>query len=533
MQFSPFSNKQLKVMTWWMDKSPVHTKEGIIGDGSIRSGKTVSFGISFFLWAMSGWAEEQNFAMCGKTINSFRRNVWSWLKSLLVLSGYSIDESRDENKITISYGNIRNYFYIFGGKDERSQDLIQGITLAGILFDEVALMPESFVNQATGRCSVTGSKFWFNCNPDNPKHWFKENWIDKADSKNLLYLHFTMDDNLSLSEEIKNRYKSLYIGVFYKRFILGLWVMAEGAIYDNFDDEENTYDYDLSPYKIEQCNIYLGTDYGTTNPLACLLAYDDGDTVWIDDEYYFNSRAEGYQKTDEQYCQDLEAWIGTREPEMNIIDPSAASFIVAWRNHGHRVREADNEVLDGIRQVSTMIGARKIKIRKRCVNLLKELPGYVWDDASVNGKEKPLKFADHACVDGDTLIKTVQGDIPIKDLVGKSGYVYGQKGITQFHVATCTGEREVFQFTTDKNHVIIATIDHPVLTTKGWQPIMKATFLSCGEKIIKKEHLGRRKVYNMLTEDHTYMLANGIICHNCDALRYIIKTKVNPRRMAQ
>ena len=398
MQFSPFSNKQLKVMTWWMEKSPVHDKEGIIGDGSIRSGKTVSFGISFFLWAMSGWAEEQNFAMCGKTLNSFRRNVWSWLKSLLVLRGYSVEESRDENKITITYGAIRNYFYIFGGKDERSQDLIQGITLAGILFDEVALMPESFVNQATGRCSVTGSKFWFNCNPDNPKHWFKENWIDKADSKNLLYLHFTMDDNLSLSEEIKNRYKSLYIGVFYKRFILGLWVMAEGAIYDNFDDNENVYDTPLLPYDIEKCNVYLGTDYGTTNPLACLLAYDDGDTVWIDDEYYFNSRAEGYQKTDEQYCDDLEKWLGTREVEMNIIDPSAASFIVAWRNRGHRVREADNEVLDGIRQVSTMIGARTIKINRRCVNLLKELPGYVWDDASVNGKEKPLKFADHACL---------------------------------------------------------------------------------------------------------------------------------------
>lgn len=533
MQFSPFSNKQLKVMTWWMEKSPVHDKEGIIGDGSIRSGKTVSFGISFFLWAMSGWAEEQNFAMCGKTINSFRRNVWSWLKSLLVLRGYSIDESRDENKITISYGAIRNYFYIFGGKDERSQDLIQGITLAGILFDEVALMPESFVNQATGRCSVTGSKFWFNCNPDNPKHWFKENWIDKADSKNLLYLHFTMDDNLSLSEDIKERYKSLYIGVFYKRFILGLWVMAEGAIYDNFDDEENTYDKPLSPYKIEQCNIYLGTDYGTTNPLACLLAYDDGDTVWIDDEYYFNSRAEGYQKTDEQYCDDLEKWIGNREPEMNIIDPSAASFIVAWRNRGHRVREADNEVLDGIRQVSTMIGARKIKINKRCVNLLKELPGYVWDDTSVNGKEKPLKFADHACVSGDTLIKTTQGDIPIKELVEKTGYVYGQKGITKFQLVSCTGEREVFRFTTDHNRVIIATVDHPVLTPKGWQPIMKATQLFCGDKIVKKEHLGRQKVYNMLTEDHTYKLSNGIICHNCDALRYIIKTKVNPRRMTQ
>lgn len=466
-------------MTWWMDKSPVHTKEGIIGDGSIRSGKTVCFGISFFLWAMSGWIEEANFAMCGKTINSFRRNVWSWLKALLLVRGYQIEESRDENKITITYGQVKNYFYIFGGKDERSQDLIQGITLAGVLFDEVALMPESFVNQATGRCSVTGSKFWFNCNPDNPKHWFKENWIDKADSKNLLYLHFTMDDNLSLSEEIKNRYKGLYTGVFYKRFILGLWVMAEGAIYDNFSDEENVYEKDLSVYDKAACNVYLGTDYGTTNPLACLLAYDDGDTVWIEKEYYFNSRAEGYQKTDEQYCNDLEEWLGDVQEDTNIVDPSAASFIVAWRSRGHRVLEADNEVLDGIRLVSTMIGLRKIKIHKRCVNLLKELPGYVWDDASLNGKEKPLKFADHACLDGDTIIHTTEGNVKIKDLVGKSGECYDSLGTTNFDNVTCTGEKEVFRFTTESGYDIIATADHAVLTPEGWKPISEAKEIIC------------------------------------------------------
>lgn len=532
MRFTEFSRKQLKVLTWWMEKSPVHNKEGIIGDGSIRSGKTVCFGISFFLWAMSGWIEEANFAMCGKTINSFRRNVWSWIKPLLILRGYEVEESRDENKITVTFGKITNYFYIFGGKDERSQDLIQGITLAGILFDEVALMPESFVNQATGRCSVSGSKFWFNCNPDNPKHWFKERWIDKAEDKNLLYLHFTMDDNLSLSEEIKNRYRGLYTGVFYKRFILGLWVMAEGAIYDNFDDDENTYDTPLSPYLIEKCNVYLGTDYGTTNPLACLLAYDDGDTVWIDDEYYFNSREEGYQKTDEQYCEDLEKWLNGRQEEVNIVDPSAASFIVAWRGHGHRVREADNEVLDGIRQVSTMIGTRKIKINKRCINLLKELPGYVWDDASLNGKEKPLKFADHACVVGSTLIKTVKGDVPIKDLVGTRGYLYGRDGIVKYDNVQCTGVKNVFQFTTAQGRVIIATRDHPVLTPTGFKPIYEAKVLFCGDRIVKRKNLfSLVEVYNMTTSDHTYTLSNGIICHNCDALRYIIKTKVNPRRL--
>lgn len=222
--FSPFSRKQKQVLTWWCKESPVHDMDGVIADGAIRSGKTISMSLSFVMWAMSTFTG-QNFAMCGKTIGSFRRNVLFWLKLMLRSRGYSITDHRADNLLTIQKDGKENYFYIFGGKDERSQDLIQGITLAGVFFDEVALMPESFVNQATGRCSVKGSKFWFNCNPDGPYHWFKQNWIDKSIGylgkeeterirqqaaaegkdpglKDILYLHFTMDDNLSLDEEI-------------------------------------------------------------------------------------------------------------------------------------------------------------------------------------------------------------------------------------------------------------------------------------------------------------------------------------------
>ena len=151
--FSPFSRKQKQVLTWWCKDSPVHDKDGIIADGAIRSGKTVSMSLSFAMWAMSTF-NGQNFAMCGKTIGSFRRNVLFWLKLMLKSRGYSVIDRRADNLIIIRKGDTENYFYIFGGKDERSQDLIQGITLAGVFFDEVALMPESFVNQATGRCSV-------------------------------------------------------------------------------------------------------------------------------------------------------------------------------------------------------------------------------------------------------------------------------------------------------------------------------------------------------------------------------------------
>lgn len=240
-KFKPFSVKQKKVLTWWLPESPVNDKDGIIADGSIRSGKTVSMALSFVMWAMSSF-EEQNFAMCGKTIGSFRRNVLTVLKLMLASRGYQLKDHRADNFVEISFKGKTNYFYIFGGKDERSQDLIQGITLAGVLFDEVALMPESFVNQATGRCSVDGSKYWFNCNPDGVYHWFKTGWIDKAEEKNILYLHFTMEDNLSLTEKIRQRYASLYSGVFYQRYILGLWVVAEGIIYDMFSEAKHIID---------------------------------------------------------------------------------------------------------------------------------------------------------------------------------------------------------------------------------------------------------------------------------------------------
>ncbi len=223
-KFQPFSLKQKKVLTWWCDTSPVKDKDGIIADGAIRSGKTVCMSLSFVMWAMYRF-NGQNFAMCGKTIGSFRRNVLFWLKLMLKSRGYHVIDHRADNLVEISRGKVTNYFYIFGGKDERSQDLIQGITLAGVFFDEVALMPESFVNRATGRCSVDGSKYWFNCNSDGPYHWFKTNWIDKA----------TGFLGKKKTEEIKARYRNNYSGVFYKRYILGLWAMTEGIIYDMFD----------------------------------------------------------------------------------------------------------------------------------------------------------------------------------------------------------------------------------------------------------------------------------------------------------
>ncbi len=395
-KFKPFSKKQRKVLNWWCGSSPVKEMDGIIADGAIRSGKTLCMSLSFVMWAMNNF-NGQNLGMCGKTIGSFRRNVLFWLKLMLMSRGYTVEDCRADNLVIVSKGKITNFFYIFGGKDERSQDLIQGITLAGCFFDEVALMPQSFVNQATGRCSVEGSKFWFNCNPDGPYHWFKTEWIDKRKDKKLLYLHFTMDDNLSLAEKIKERYRSMYSGVFFKRFILGLWVVAEGIIYDMFSSGRHVVD-NLDGLTMENCHV--SCDYGTQNATVFLLWCKDkkGKHICFR-EYYYSGRDEDSQKTDTEYADDLEKWLDGIKPVRIIIDPSAASFIAELKKRGYRVKKAKNDVLDGIRFVASMLSMGRIGIYKGCANTIQEFASYRWDEkAAEHGEDKPVKDRDH-CMD--------------------------------------------------------------------------------------------------------------------------------------
>lgn len=416
-KFRPFSQKQRKVLNWWCESSPVKDKDGIIADGAIRSGKTLSMSLSFILWAMSSF-NGQNFAMCGKTIGSFRRNVLFWLKLMLKSRGYQVTDHRADNLVIISRGETENYFYIFGGKDERSQDLIQGITLAGVFFDEVALMPESFVNQATGRCSVDGSKYWFNCNPDGPYHWFKANWIDKRKEKRLLYLHFTMDDNLSLSGMVKQRYRNMYTGVFFKRYILGLWCMAEGIIYDMFSTERHVRPLkEIEPILIKG-NRYISCDYGTQNATVFLLWNKGTDGVWYCiREYYYSGRDKGRQKTDAEFADDFMKWIGDTKFRAMIVDPAAASFIAELRKRGVKVLKAKNDVLDGIRMVATRLNQNRLGFAEECENTIKEFGSYIWDEkAAERGEDKPVKFADH-CMDAVRyFVFTIFGNVArIKD----------------------------------------------------------------------------------------------------------------------
>ena len=405
-KFKPFSIKQKKILTWWTDKSPVKDKNGIIADGSIRAGKTLCMSLSFALWAMAKF-NGQNFIMAGKTVGAFRRNVLFWLKLMLQAQGYKIKDRRADNLVEISKGEIINYFYIFGGKDERSQDLVQGITAAGVFLDEVALMPQSFVNQALARCSVKGSKYWFNCNPEGPNHWFKIEWIDKAKEKNILHLHFTMDDNPSLDEDTKERYRKMFVGVFYQRFILGLWVLAEGIIYHNFDKDKHTIDEKELPNNFDF--YYVTSDYGITNPqvfLLCGIKYIKGiPHLYLINEYYNTGtkknkygQEEKIVKTDTLFLEDYKNFVGDLNIRKTIIDPSATSLINLFKENNIKVKEADNTVVDGINLVLNWLEEGRIHIvAKRCPNIIKEFFSYIWDEkAQERGEDKPVKTNDHA-----------------------------------------------------------------------------------------------------------------------------------------
>lgn len=298
--FVPFSEKQLAVLTWWCKGSAVCGKNGIICDGAVRSGKTLCMSLSFVCWAFYNFSDT-SFAMCGKTIASLRRNVITPLLPVLEELGFACNFKISRNYLEITRGRVKNRFYLFGGRDESSASLIQGMTLGGVMLDEAALMPRSFTEQAVARCSLEGAKYFFNCNPEHPYHWFYMQWIKKCREKDMLYIHFTMEDNPSLSQKVINRYKSLYSGAFYERFIEGKWVTADGLVYPMFDSSRH-----IKKYGGSFSEYYISCDYGTVNPFSLGLWGKGGGKWYRVDEYYHSSRDAGVQLTDEEYYAELE-----------------------------------------------------------------------------------------------------------------------------------------------------------------------------------------------------------------------------------
>ena len=401
IKFKAFSQKQLTVLNWWCAGSKLRAKNGIICDGAVRSGKTLCMSVSFISWAFYYFGDT-SFALCGKTITSLRRNVVTPLIPVLSSLGFQVEEKLSRNMLIIRRGGAENRFYLFGGRDESSASLIQGMTLGGVLLDEVALMPRSFVEQALARCSLENAKFWFNCNPEHPYHWFYNEWIKKSDEKNMLYIHFTMEDNPSLSYEVRCRYKKLYTGAFYERFIEGKWVAADGLVYPMFDAAKHIKEAtDYSEY-------YLSCDYGTVNPFSLGLWGKSGGRWFRIKEYYHSSRDKGVQLTDEEYYSRLKELAGGKNITALIIDPSAASFIEVVRRHGEfRVIKADNDVLKGINRVCQALKDGEIFFSPLCTDCIREFSVYRWDNDI--RRDAPKKENDHAMDDVRYFVQSVLG----------------------------------------------------------------------------------------------------------------------------
>ena len=386
-------------MTWW-NRPKLKAFDALICDGAVRSGKTLATVCGFFLWSMTSF-DKQVFAICGKTVSALRRNIIlqlaGWLGGL-----FQITEFRQENKLVVRLGGHVNTYYLFGGQDESSYMLIQGITLAGVLLDEVALMPRSFVEQAAARCSVEGSKMWFSCNPGGAEHWFYKEWICKRKEKNALYLHFTMQDNPGLSENVRQRYHRLYTGVFYRRYVLGQWCKAEGLVYA-FDEEKH-----LCSEIPKYGRWYISVDYGTYNAFSAgLWCVAEGKAVRVG-EFYHSGRQTGRLLTDQDYHDALVALAGDKPVECVVIDPSAASMIALIRKTGRfRVRRAKNPVLPGICLVSSLLQQGRLLFSPDCKNTLREFSMYCWEDDP--SRDVPRKENDHAMDDVRYFAMTVLG----------------------------------------------------------------------------------------------------------------------------
>lgn len=358
--------------------------------GSVRSGKTFISVLKWCLWVAEQPNDGRAFIMVGKTIESLRRNCFGYITQMIGESNFIYNTT---GKKAYIFGKL---VYLEGANDERSEQKIRGMTLAGAYCDEVTLFPESFFNMLLSRLSVAGAKLWATCNPDSPLHYIKTNYIDRADELDCICWNFILSDNEFLPPEYIESVSKEYQGVFYERFILGRWVKAEGLVYPYFDEKENCFDVELPP-KMIGCEYYVSIDYGTMNPTAMLLWCVNfrEHIAYVVKEYYYDGRKLMQQKTDSEYYDDLCKLTDGYLIQDVVIDPSAASFIAEIRKHGKfNVRKADNDVIEGIRKTGTYIKDKKVMFHKSCRNLILEFNLYGWDDEKT--EDTVIKENDHA-----------------------------------------------------------------------------------------------------------------------------------------
>ena len=375
------SKKQRQIMAF-----PFTSYDALICDGAIRSGKTVFMTIAFIDDAMRRF-KNQRFGICGKTVDSTIKNIITpYMQTVYANERYTIEWKRADKVLEVTGNGVKNIFEVFGGKDESSFQLIQGRTLAGVLLDEVALQPRSFVEQAMARCSVEGSKMWFNCNPDNPAHWFNQEWILKAKEKNALHLHFELRDNPSLSEKIIARYENMYSGVFYLRYIKGLWVAAEGAIYTPWCDDNSR--FLKTTGRNEIVRSIIGVDFGgngSATSFVCIGILNGYKGVAVLREYYHKGIT---TPTDQeaafvQFARKCLEDYGTREVYCDSAEQTLIAGFKAAALKDHLYIDIKNakkgEIIDRIRFTLRLMGCGAFYVDPGCTHLREALTSAVYD----------------------------------------------------------------------------------------------------------------------------------------------------------
>lgn len=365
-------------------------------EGSVSSGKTW---ISLVLWAF--WVKNMPdspqclYLMAARSLTTLKRNCLLLLQSLVGESNFTFSISAKEGRL------FGRRILLEGANDVQAEAKIRGLTLQGAYCDELTKMQEDFFSMLLSRLRLPGAKLIATTNPDAPGHWLKEDYIDRAGELDFLDVKFLLDDNTTLPRDYVENIKKEYTGVYYQRFILGEWTLAEGLIYPMYAEA-----VEKPPEGEKPEQRVISIDYGTMNAFAAGLWEKYGDVWYMTSEYYYSGRDSGTQKTDEEYAQALDIWLAPLfDPEMGeysgsrklktIIDPSAASFIALLRKRGkYHVLPADNAVLDGIRETATCLQTGKIKISTSCKNWLKEAQGYVWDESGT--EDRPIKANDHA-----------------------------------------------------------------------------------------------------------------------------------------
>lgn len=402
-------------------RQAVHLAERRINvyEGSVRSGKTVASLLAWLRFVRQGPAG--NLVMVGRTERTLKRNVIDPLVEML--GPARARHVRGEGELHL----LGRRVYLAGANDDRAQDRIAGLTLAGAYVDEATLVPEGFWSMLLTRLSVEGARCFATANPDHPGHWLKAGYLDRAavwlrgdgqleqhqgdqDRLDLARVSFRLDDNPHLPAAYRAALEAEFSGLWYRRYVAGEWVQAEGAVYSMFDPELHVVDElpvdDGGRTDVDRWVVAI--DYGTVAPFAALLVgvSEHHRMVFVAAEWRHDSRAARRQLTDAEYSTRLREWLAveTGRPDgaalidALVVDPSASSFIAQlWRDGWPHVRHADNTVADGIRDVASLLAAGRLKIHRSCTGLLGELPGYTWDPKpGRDGKERPRKADDHS-----------------------------------------------------------------------------------------------------------------------------------------